>query len=97
MKHTGQTFYHTSIDGFPVFIQKLSLMDIKYVSRQNFKDIQMFFYILHEKMLKVLFPFCSNYKNKRIDKIVSIIDLEKISVWSLFTKVPFIKLNIFLN
>lgn len=87
MKKTGQTFYNISYEGYPVYINKLSLLDVEFVKSHSMDDIKMYFYILHEKMINVLFPICSNFKNQRVDKIITIMDLDKVSVWSLFTKV----------
>ena len=90
---TGQSFYNTSFGGHPVYIHKMSNMDVSYVKSQSVQDTEVFYFLLHEKILKVLFPICSDLVDQRVDKIVSIFDMSKVSVFKLFTKVNFVKKN----
>ena len=62
-------------------------MDIEFACAQSLEDSQLYYYMLHEKFLKIMFPYCSYLKNKRIDKMVCIFDMSKTSVLKIFTKV----------
>ena len=87
MIKSGQAFYHITKEGQPIYIHKLSLMDIEFITNQDKEDIKMYYYILHEKMLTVLFPICSEIKGKRVDKMFSIYDLDNVALWGLYSKV----------
>jgi hypothetical protein len=87
MNESGKSFYFTSKKGHPIFIQRLKYMTVEYAKSFELDQIELFYYILHEKMIKILFASCSKHKNKRIDQIISIFDLEGFALWSFYSKV----------
>lgn len=87
MKNIGQTFYHTAKGGHPIYVQKLSFLNLEYIKQHTSDEVRIFVYVLHEKMIKMLFPLCSNFEGKKVDKVVGIVDLKNTSLFSLFTKV----------
>lgn len=86
-RQTGQCFYHWSRHGHPVFVQRMCQVDPEFILSFKIEEIELYYYILHEKIMKVLFPCCSRLTGRPVDQIIAIYDLANVSLWSLFTKV----------
>lgn len=76
-------------EGRPVYIHALNKLDIKYATSKKLIEAEAYYYLLHERIMKVIFIESSRAAGKRIDQMFVIYDLRKISVWDIFTKVIF--------
>lgn len=87
MEITGQCFYGTGRQGHPIYVHRVKELSPEYALEFEVEQIELFYYVLHEKMLKVLFVSCSKAKNQRVDQIIAIFDLADVKLLTFFTKV----------
>lgn len=78
-------YYHTDKEGRPVYIEKVNELKPKEMFAK-FSDPQLFaFYIQsYDRLLHIIYPTCSQIAGRRIEKNVTIMDLKKVSLMSLF-------------
>lgn len=90
-------YCNTDKFGRPVYIERLKFLKADELF-SHYSDNEMVEYYIqsYERQMGVIFPECSKAANKRIDRTVTILDLDKVSVMSVLTgKVKaFLKLTI---
>lgn len=78
--------YHTDKKGQPVYIERLSLFRASKVFEEydTDKDLKPYFLQSYERLVHVILPACSIAKGERVERSVSIIDLNGVNAFKLF-------------
>lgn len=94
---TNVGYCNTDKEGRPVYIERLRFLDAdKLFSQYTDQELVEYYIQSYERQLGIIYPECSRVANTRIDRTVTILDLDKVSIMSVLTgKVKaFLKLTI---
>lgn len=78
-------FYHQTNQGHPIIIEKVGQTDVPNLLKAfTEQDIEDFYTQLYERMLNIVLTKASESFNKRIGKVVVIMDLEGVNIGKIF-------------
>ena len=76
-EHWKHGYFCVSKTGAPVYIEKYGKNIKKMLTPENKADMEAYLINSYEYMIHVVFPACSKLAGRRIDKIVTILDLDE--------------------
>lgn len=77
--------YNMDKEGRPVIINRVGKFNPeKFLSEFKFEDLEDFLIKKYEQLFFIIFPICSKIMNKKIDKVIIIMDLEGIQLKKVF-------------
>ena len=87
LKKLNITIYNETNYGQPVSVNKIKCLDYELFGKLTKEDIEEFYFLLCERNQRIVMPLLSYKYGKRIDNIINIIDLEDVSLMTIFSKV----------
>lgn len=79
-------YCNTDKFGRPVYIERLKFLDAeKLFSHYTDEEMVQYYIQSYERQLGIIFPECSKISDKRVDRTVTILDLDEVSVMSVLT------------
>ena len=78
--HPRGLYYQTK-NGFPVIVERLGQLNSENLKNCTTEEIRDFYLREFEYLVRVVLPMCSEQQNKRIEKVLLVIDLEGMNYW----------------
>ena len=89
LKKINITVFNETKYGQPVSINKIKFLDYELFEKLTKEDIEEFYFLLCERNQRIVMPLLSAKYGRRVDNIINIIDLEGVSLLTIFSKVSF--------